>query len=292
MDIRVFDDTRCVLGESPLWDSRLQALYWVDSISGRIYRRGWEWPAAQHWDLGEEVGCIGLTKMSHMLIVGGRSGILLFDTRDGSKRLLTSPEPDKPLNRLNDGKVDPAGRFWCGSLQEGQYAPVGSLWSYEAGGDLSCWASEITIPNALCWSPDGRRMYFADSPTRSIDVFDFDPASGVASNRRLFAHLAQGAGFPDGATTDEVGDVWCANIDGGRVSRFSSAGELAGELPVPVSRPTCCAFGGPDLQTLFITSATRRLSVDDLEGQPNAGCVLAVQTSTRGRREPLFALEN
>jgi len=287
-EIEQFDDTVAVLGESPIWSVEEQALYWVDTIGQAIFRRKFGDSKATKWSFDEEVGSIGFWRGGG-LIVAFRSGFYFFDPGSGERTALVDPEPELARNRLNDGKVDRAGRFWSGSLQEGDYAPVGNLWSVDGGLCITKALDGLTIPNALCWSPDGSRMYFADSPSRQIDVFDFDTAAGTVANRRMFARIPEGKGLPDGATTDQAGRLWCANIDGGRVSCFRPDGSLEREIELPVSRPTSCAFGGPGLDILFVTTATKRLSTEQIDMQPWAGCVLAIKVDATGISEPQFS---
>lgn len=286
MQAILFDDHKCSLGESPLWSVAEQALYWVDVLAGAIHRRS-QTGGHQSWSFGEEVGAIGLRRRGG-LVLAARSGFYAFEPDTGKRALLADPEPGLLRNRLNDGKVDRQGRFWSGSLQEGDYAPVGNLWSIDARHEVRKWVRELTIPNALCWSPDGTRMYFADSPTGRIDVFDFDGADGTVSRRRPFAVMPGGLGLPDGATTDRLGRLWCANIDGGRVLCFRPDGTIEREIALPVSRPTSCTFGGPALDTLFVTSASRRLSDEALAQQPHAGCVLSIHVGEVGMAEPEY----
>ncbi|MES2413777.1 MAG: SMP-30/gluconolactonase/LRE family protein [Pseudomonadota bacterium] len=286
MQATLFDDHKAGLGESPLWSVREQALYWVDVLAGVIHRRSLA--GDRHsWAFGEEVGAIALRRKGG-LVLAARSGFYAFEPDTGTRTLLADPEPDLPRNRLNDGKVDRQGRFWSGSLQEGDYAPVGNLWSIDSRHQVRKWASELTIPNALCWSPDGTRMYFADSPSGQIDVFDVDTASGAATGRRMFAKIPDARGLPDGATTDRLGRLWCANIDGARLLCFRDDGTLQNEVALPASRPTSCTFGGPALDILFVTTASRRLSEQQLAEQPWAGCVLAIRVDGTGQAEPEY----
>lgn len=278
-----------ILGESPLWSVSEQALYWVDSIAGTIHRRGWTDKETSTWQFGEEVGAVGLC--SGGLVVAARSGFHFFDPASAARTQLAAPERDFPDNRLNDGKVDRHGRFWSGSLRETGYAPVGNLWRLDGSGATEHVLSGLTIPNALCWSPDGARMYFADSPTGLIEVFDFDAHTGRVGGRRPFARIPDGRGFPDGATVDSQGRVWSANIDGGRILRFLPDGSCDAQISLPVTRPTSCTLGGPDLDVLFVTTARRRLSEEQLRTQELSGSVLAIKVDAKGIAEPLFRLQ-
>lgn len=283
----VFSEGRDTLGESPLWSPAEQALYWIDTYAHSIYRLGWQDGLRTSWNVGEQIGAIGLMQ-ARRLVLSLRSGFYSFDIATGAKTKLASPEADRPRIRLNDGKVDRAGRYWSGSLQEDRYEPVGTLWRLDVDHSTARMVENINIPNAICWSPDSTLMYFADSLTRRIEVFDFDIDSGSISGRRLFVSLEEGRGVPDGATVDADGCIWNACMDGGRVTCFAPDGRLEQVIELPVSRVTSCAFGGPNLDTLFVTSAIKRLTDTQLADQPLAGSVFALETGHKGIPEPEY----
>ncbi|WP_017523836.1 SMP-30/gluconolactonase/LRE family protein [Pusillimonas noertemannii] len=287
MLIELFDDSRMGLGESPLWSVAEQALYWIDVYAGTIHRKVLETGRRSTWEFGEEVGSIGF-RAAGGLVVAARTGLYAFDLQTGEKTLVSNPEPELPRNRLNDGKVDRQGRYWSGSLQTGEYAPVGSLWSFKKGRSTKI-ISGITIANGLCFSPDGRTMYFTDSPSGMLEAFDLDIATGLASNRRVLAAIPDGRGLADGATVDADGTLWCANIDGGRILGLKPEEGWFASVDLPVTRPTSCAFGGPSMDILFVTTATSRLGEEQLLEQPWAGCVLAIKgLGATGLQEPEY----
>ncbi|MCC6776965.1 MAG: SMP-30/gluconolactonase/LRE family protein [Hyphomicrobiales bacterium] len=293
------DEASMILGESALWSPAEQAIYWVDGLAPAIYRKDMRSGLTAHWSAPDEVGCIGL-RTGGGLVAALRSGFYGFDPASGLFDPICDPEADRPRSRFNDGKVDRGGRFWSGTVQESltvgsadtnarYYDPVGRLWRLDPDLSVSRHADGITMNNGLCWSPDNRRMYFSDSFTREIVIYDFDIASGAISNRQLFARISPSRGVCDGATVDADGGFWCANIDGGCVTRYRSDGSIDRIVELPVTRPTSCCFGGPELRTLFITTARRRLSADELTRQPFAGCLLAIDTDVPGLPEPEFA---
>jgi len=277
-----------LLGEGPLWDPAERALYWVD-IKGRLVHRFD--PARgedRQWRVPEAVGSLAVRERGG-LVLALASGFHFFDPATGATQPIVDPEPDRPENRFNDGKPDRHGRFWAGSMHDPEISPTGSLYRLDA--DLSCHRSPATglvCSNALCWSPDGRTMYHADTPTGTVWAWDFDPATGDIANRRTFAQIPPGDGVPDGATVDAAGFVWLAHWNGWRLTRFDPAGRVERVVPLPVQRPTCPAFGGPALDVLYVTSATIHLSAGERASQPWAGGILALSPGVRGVPEARF----
>jgi sugar lactone lactonase YvrE len=235
----------------------------------------------------EAIGAVAL-RVSAGVLVALRSGLHLVDVASGALELVCAPEPDRPENRLNDGRCDRRGRFWVGSMHDRLRTPTGAL--YRVDPDRACHRvlDGITVPNGLGWSPDGRTMYLADTPMRAIWAYDFDPASGVPGGRRVFARVPDGAGYPDGATVDAEGFLWSAHWDGWRVTRYAPDGRIDRVVELPVQRPTSCALGGEALDVLYVTSAATRLTPAELARGPLAGGLFAVETGVRGLPEPRF----
>lgn len=286
-EVRCVVEDREILGESPVWSVAEQALYWVDVRAPAIHRLD---PAtADHrvWDMPEQIGSIGLASDSR-LIAALRTGFFFFEPKTGGLAPIHDPEPDLPGNRLNDGKMDRKGRFWCGSMADPERAPAGTLYRLDPDGSCTAMADGITIPNALCWSPDGATMYFADSPERVIRAYDFDPASGAISNRREFARVPENDGVPDGATIDAEGYLWSAHMRGRRVTRYDPDGRIDRVIELPCDNVTSCGFGGKNLDVLYITTARQRLSDRELAAQPLAGSLFAVEPGVTGIAEPVF----
>jgi sugar lactone lactonase YvrE len=215
------------------------------------------------------------------LIVAMKSGIATLDTARGAFAHLVTPAPYTDSMRMNDGKVDRAGRFWFGTMHDDAGDASGHVYRLDPNGTLATIDSGYTIPNGFAWSPDDRTMYLADSHPRTIYAYDFDVVSGEARNRRPFAQTAEGT-MPDGATIDAEGYLWSANVGGWGISRFATDGTLERRLELPVQRPTSVIFGGDDLRTLFITTASRRLTPEQLAAQPLAGAILAVRVDVPG----------
>jgi sugar lactone lactonase YvrE len=281
-------DGRTILGEGPLWDTRRQTLYWVDIAAGIVHARDARTGVAVSHGLGAQVGCLGLTEDPEVLVAGMRTGWHLFRIGTGELTFLADPEADRPSCRFNDGSVDPAGRFWTGSLEDGETRPVGRLYRLdEDGGHLT--ADEgFYCSNGIDWSPDGRWMYFVDSRADVIHRYAFDVASGTVSGREVFVDTSQLPGIPDGMRVDAAGDVWCAFWDGAHITRFTQDGLVAESVEVPVPRPTSLTFGGPDLRTMFITSASIDLTADQRTRWPLSGAVLQRRATTPGLSANLY----
>ena len=280
-----------ILGEVPLWCDRTRKLWWVD-----VRRPALQWfdpatreHAAQRLPQDMLVGAIALREQGGFLLATN-SGLYLFDPADGKPpRLLHNPEPDKPGNRLNDGKCDRRGRFWVGSMMDARRDPAGTLYRFDA--DHSCHAmfDGFVLPNSIAWSPDNRTMYFADTHNQVIWSFDYDIDDGVISNRRVFKDWTHQLGRPDGSTVDTEGYLWNCMVATGQVVRLAPDGSVDRVIQMPVTNPTCPAFGGENLDTLYITSHSQRFTAEQLAAEPLAGCVLAFDAGVRGLPEPRFA---
>lgn len=274
------------LGECPLWDERGQMLWWVDS----------RWPAVKRFDpasgavmmqvLPEVVGSIAFREQGG-LVAATKSGIHVLDAAGGALAARSNPEAHLPENRFNDGRCDRAGRFWAGTMSDVKRDPVGSLYRIDADFTCTKLRNAVTIPNSLAFSPDNRTMYFADTMRHTIWAWDYDLATGAATRERVFADT--GAGRPDGSCVDADGGLWNAEYGGWRLVRYTPAGKVDRVVEVPVANPTCCAFGGADLGTLYVTTATQRLTPEELAKQPLAGSLLALRPGAKGLPEGRFA---
>jgi len=279
----------CVLGESPIWSVAEQALYWVDVLNPKIHRYDPATGKHDTWLVETEIGSIGLAS-GNRLVAGLRMGFAMYDLGTSKLEIIEDPEGHgrQNTNRLNDGKVDRAGRFWCGSMQDPGREPVGTLYRMDTDRSVHAMADGIRVPNALCWSPDDRTMYFADTYAECIWAYNYDLATGAIENRRVFAEAGEGPGRQDGAAVDSEGFVWNAHIFAGRVVRYDPHGHIEREIEVPTSQVTSCAFGGRDLDILYITTASMRMDRDELAADPLAGSLFAVDTGVRGLPEPRF----
>ncbi|MEO7635571.1 MAG: SMP-30/gluconolactonase/LRE family protein [Sphingomicrobium sp.] len=279
-------DVHAVLGEGPVWVERDHAFYWVDIKGRKIFRLA-EDGGVETWDTPLRVGSI-VPRASGGFIAGTEDGIAAIDLAAGSFDIRFNPEAHLPDNRFNDGKVDRAGNFWAGSMDDREADQVGTL--YRIAPDLTCTAVDggYAVTNGPAFSPAGDILYHNDSGRRVTYAFDIDD-SGGAANRRVFRQFGDDEGYPDGMTVDAEGCLWIAFWDGWCVRRLSPAGELLETLAMPTQRPTSCAFGGPELDRLYVTSATIGLDAGALAVQPNAGGLFMVRTGARGIAERVFA---
>ncbi len=284
------------LGESPFWHPQEQRLYWVDIPGRRVARMvvdGLQTQGAvEYWPLEEEPGCIAPVR-SGGLVLALRSGIYRAGAWGAPLHKLADAPYDTGRQRFNDGKCDPQGRFWAGSLYEPKDQARGILYKLDGQG-LHPMMDGVTTANGLAWSPDGRTAYWADTAAHQVRAFDFDPATGQLSGVRPFyqakpkpAGWAWGSatpygGRPDGAAVDAEGAYWSAQYEGQRLLRLSPAGEVLAEVSTPVPCPTMPCFGGPDLKTLFITTARHGRSAAELAQYPDAGCVFALRVAVAG----------
>lgn len=272
-----------VLGEGILWDSRRQVLWWTDIQSRRLYRHDWLRADTRILDTPERVGSFGLVADSERLITAFESGIALYDTHDGAVSWLAR-RPD-PAVRFNDGRVDRQGRFWSGTMAEAdETAASGCLYSVDSRFGTRCQLTGIRISNSLCMSPDGKQLYFADSPTRTIRVFELNEPEGTLGASRIFAQTPAGAD-PDGAAIDADGCLWSAHWGAGCVVRYTPEGRIDRTLRVPASQPTCVCFAGPDLDMLCVTTARIGLTEAALLGEQNAGDVFLYRVGVQGLPE-------
>jgi L-arabinonolactonase len=279
-------DCRNCLGESILWDDRAGLLYWVNIHDAEI----WAWNACSDTEprvfrLPERVGALGLRE-SGGLILALESGFACFDTETTLIERLADVEEDLPSTRLNDGRVDLAGRFVCGGMDEGNpQRPISAVYSLGASRRPQELISCVSCANSICWSPDGATMYFTDMPTQRIDAFDYDAGAGQLSNRRPFVSLANQPGSADGSIVDSEGCLWNAQWRGSKIVRYRPDGSVDCEIPLPVSNPTCLAFGGEDLDVLFVTTAWFTLTPEERNREPYAGSIFSFRPGVCGRRE-------
>jgi sugar lactone lactonase YvrE len=282
MEIECVVKGRELLGECPLWDERTQTLWWVDILEPSLKKL--DGGSLKTYPLPEAMGSFAFREPGGF-VVAMKSGLYFFDTE--KLALIAKPDSHLPQNRFNDGRCDRDGRFWAGTMPEPMREPAGALYRLGADGKLARKRTGITVPNSLAWSPDGRTMYFADSPRRTIWAFDYDRASGEPSNERVF--VTTEVGFPDGSCMDADGCLWNAEYGGGRLVRYTPAGKIDRVIEVPVKNPTCCCFGGARLDMLYITTAAQRLTEAQLKEQPLAGSLLAVRPGSTGLVESRYA---
>ena len=272
------------LGEGPLWRSREGALYWVDIEGGCFHRFFPETEDLETFQVGQPVGCLAF-RAGAGLVLALRDGIGYWDQITQDLEIIAAPEGGRSNARFNDGRVDSQGRFWAGTLGEDDQS---CLYRLDPDGSLQTMETGITISNGIGWSPDDRTMYYTDTPLRIIYSYDFDPISGAIDNRREFVRVPEDEGFPDGLTVDSEGFIWSAHWDGWRITHYDPEGIVERVIPLSVQRPTSCAFGGANLNQLYITSAWTGLQEMDRQEQPLAGDLLRIQTEFTGLPETEF----
>ena len=281
-----------LLGEGLRWDSRYGELLGVDILAGRVYRGRVADTGGLHLVREYRVpGTVGA-----IAPVGGDDGWVLAAGRgfvhlppDGSLRPLAQVAPSG--TRMNDGACDPKGRFWAGTVADDFGAGRGALYRLDGNGRTELMLSDLTISNGLAWSPDGATMYLADSGPRVVHAFRFDAEGGTISDGRVLITVAKEVGAPDGLTVDAEGDLWIAIYGGGRVQRYSPDGVLRETLLVPALQSTSCAFAGPALNRLYVTTGTEGWSDEERRAQPAAGLVYRFDTDATGRSAELFRPE-
>ena len=276
-------DARAGLGECPVWDERSQALYFVDIEAPALFRLDPASGAVKRWDMPAKIGSFAQDGKGGAVLALA-TGFARFDFAAGTLAPIANPLAD-PLaglsdHRFNDGAADPAGRFWSGSMHLSTRHPTGKVYCLE-GGAARVVYDGFFVPNGFAWSPDGARFYINDSP-RAMFVAEFDAAGGRASPPFVFADVSAAPGYPDGMAIDAEGFLWNARWDGGGVARFAPDGRLERFVPLPVSRPTSCAFGGPKLDRLYVTSARIGLADAALAREPLAGGVFAFDPGVTG----------
>ena len=278
-------DARATIGEGPVWDDARKRLLWVDIPRNHVHCFDPSSGTSTTHDLGQPVGSVA-TCSDGRLVAALRDGFAFLRPEIGVISEIIEIEKDKTANRMNDGKCDSAGRFWAGTMAVDHTPGGGKLYCLErtgAGTVVTPVLADITIANGLDWSLDNKQMYYIDSATQQIDMFDFDAERGALSNRRPFVTIPASEGLPDGMTVDAEGCVWVALFRAGKVRRYSLRGALDLEVTVPVSLVTSCAFGGPGLELLYITTARHRLTPEEATAQTTAGGVFVCRPGTVGR---------
>jgi sugar lactone lactonase YvrE len=277
-----------LLGESPFWHPDEAALYWVDIHGSALHRYQPAGGAHRQWTFDQHPGSLAPLPGGDLLIAF-RDGLFRFSPEGGERRCIAPAPYDGAKQRFNDGKCDPQGRFWVGTLDEAR-KPEAALYRY-AVGKLERMAGPATVSNGLGFSPDGRTMYWTDTTAHRVWAFDFDGNDGSLSRQRPFAEfpvkapgqdLSTYGGRPDGAAVDAEGAYWCAMYEGQRLLRFAPDGTLLQELPLPARCPTMPCFGGADLRTLYVTTARDKRPADELAALPLSGCVLATRVAVPG----------
>lgn len=275
----VFDATPCELGEGPFWAEG--RLYWFDILGKRLHAS--DGSRTRQWQFEEYVSAGGVLEGGGLLIFS-ETGLWRFDPESGERSRLTAIEADNPATRCNDGRADRQGGFWLGTMGKKAEKGAGALYRYHRG-ELRKLRDGLSIPNGLCFAPDGRRGYFADSAERRLYNWALDADGWPMSAPDVFFEAPGADGKPDGAVMDRDGALWCAMPGGARVLRLLPDGRIDARIDLPVAQPTCPAFGG-DLRTLYITTSREGLDAEALSAQPLAGATFAARVEVAGLPEP------
>ncbi|MDA1273772.1 MAG: SMP-30/gluconolactonase/LRE family protein [Verrucomicrobia bacterium] len=281
-------EAKAVLGEGPSWDAAGQRVLWVDIESSLVCLFDPAKTENKSFSTGCHVGSAVLSKRGDV-IAATQKGFARLDLNTGQLTPICDPESDLPNNRFNDGKCDPAGRFWAGTMGYDESKTTGSLYVLDEHLNSKKILDGVAISNGLAWTENRRTMYFIDTPTMCVDAFDFDPTNSSISNRRTAIRIPEGIGYPDGMTIDREGMLWICLWDGWAVTRWNpNTGEQLGKINLPVARATACCFGGKNLDELYITSASTRLCESELDKQPLAGSLFRALTGVSGFPPFLF----
>lgn len=280
MKIELIFDAKATLGEGPVWDAKSQTLYWIDILEKRIFAG--EKVIAQ---LDKYIGCFSLRPNGTLLtaLSGGDGSSFLVDLQpDSSQQSVLAAVTESATNRFNDGKCDPAGRFLVGTMAMNESDPTGSFYSFD-GKQVTKLFGGVTISNGLTWSPDHKTFYYIDTPTRKVQAFDYDLATGQIANPRVAIRIADTLGWPDGMTSDTDGNLWIALWGGAQITKWNpQTGGLLEQIPVPALQTSSCIFGGKNMNELYITSARKGMNGENLKKYPLSGGLFKVETKVTG----------
>lgn len=290
MEVQCVLDAKANTGESPVWCPEARVLYWVDIPGCKLHRFDPASGESRTWDMPAPIGCLAVRR-SGGLLVALKTGLHTFDPATASLGLVALPPFDHPHDRFNDGRCDQQGRFWVCSMRDPQDAEAksGKFFRFDHIG-LQPMISDLIVGNGLAFSPDGRTLYQSDShaSVQTIWAWDLDPADGTIGNRRVFVTTHDIEGRPDGAAVDEEGCYWTAANSGWQLVRYTPQGKIDRQIRLPVRRPTMLAFGGRELDTIFVTSQLAQPG-DPPADQPHAGGLFALSVGIKGLPEPRFA---
>ncbi len=289
VEVEVLVEAGDILGEGVIWHPNEQALYWCDNLKPNIQRYTPATGEHRVWPMPEEVGCIVFREQGG-ICAAMKSGFAYIDDLDQLDiRYIVDPEPDKVGNRLNDGKCDRAGRFWCGSMDADLQQRTASLYRLDADETCHKMDSGFIVSNGIAWSPDNRVMYFSCTRSEALYAYDFDMDTGDISNRRVLVDTTDKPFRIDGATVDSEGFYWCAEVHDWCIGKYAPDGSRVDRIKLPVRQPTMCTFGGENLDILYVVSATRFLEPNEVPEQPLAGALFAIHgTGAKGIVEPFF----
>jgi len=269
-------DHTCLLGEGPVWDARKNTICWIDILNGEIHEFNPETKTRQTIPVGQLIGSFAVCNDGNFIAALQR-GFAFVNRQNGDVNRIADPEKDLPGNRFNEGKCDPAGRFWAGTMALSEETGAGNLYVLEHDLKPKKVISDVSISNGLAWSNDHRTLFYIDSPTRQVVAYDYEKSTGAISNRRTVIEITSEEGFPDGMTIDSEGMLWIGHWNGWQVAQWNPlTGKKLFQIKMPVAKVTSCTFGGVDLRDLYITTAKVDLTEKELKEQPLAGSLFVV----------------
>ena len=269
----------CLLGEGPVWDAKRKVIYWVDILNGKIHEYQPRENIHITLPVQQMIGALAV-RTNGNFIAALQNGFAFIDRISGEIKMLGDPESHLPGNRFNDGKCDPAGRFFAGTMSLSEAPNAGNVYVIEKDLAITKKLESVTVSNGMAWSADHQKFYYIDSPTFQVVSYDYDAASGNITNKKTIIQIPEKEGSPDGMTIDREGMLWVAHWDGWQVARWDPVtGQKLLSIQLPVARVTSCTFGGEDLQDLYITSARVGIPEKELEKQPLAGSLFVVKNS-------------
>ena len=286
--VELMVDARAALGEGAFWNGAEQVLYWVDITGCKVHVHDPAGAPDRAMDVGLQVGTVVVRAAGGLMVAVDR-GFGSFDPDREELTLIHDPEADRPENRFNDGKCDPAGRFWAGTMAMDPVAGAGSLYCMDTDLGVRRMLGDVGISNGIVWSLDCARMYYIDSLRYDVRAYDYDVETGGIANERVAFRVPREVGLPDGMAIDAEGMLWIAHYDGGKVCRWHPGrGEILQTIELPVSKVTSCAFGGRDLDTLYVTSGSLGLTDEERAREPHAGGLFAARPGCRGVQQFQF----
>jgi sugar lactone lactonase YvrE len=292
MNLRVAVETRDSLGESVFWHAGEQALYWIDFYGPVLHRWNPVSGVRNDWTIpGSQVVGSAVPANNGRVLLALDSGLHVFDPEDGSTRFFADPNGGRPGIGYNDAKVDRAGRYWIGTYDTEEREPRGILYCVASDGTASVADSGYMVCNGPAFSPKGRILYFSDTAGSRLLAYDLDLDTGRPGKARLFSRISADDGLPDGLTVDREGFLWCAHYGGGRVTRFAPDGDIDRTIELPVPYVTSCCFGGPSLETLYITTARSGMDTAALTASPSAGALFAIEPGVQGLPDRVFSVD-
>jgi sugar lactone lactonase YvrE len=280
--------TDAKLGEGPVWDGEKKVLYWVDILSGKLFEYNPKMGYNKEFNIGEHTGAAVIRKRGG-LVLAMKSGFAFFHPTTGKTEKIADPEPHLPGNRFNDGKCDPAGRFWAGTMAYDMAKGNGSLYCLHPHLTIERKLTGISISNGLAWNKSADTLYFIDTLTHQLTAFNYDIKTGNIMNKRVVAEFDKNLGYPDGMAMDEKNKLWVAFYNGSKVIRINpEGGEISAIVSLPVPKPTSCAFGGENLDELYITTCREHMSPEEIEQAPLSGSLFKVSLPVKGLPVGLF----